>query len=252
MKLSILVPGIRPQNWRKLYDSCQYDDFEMIFVGPHSDDDVTNLSNVKFIEDWGNPVRAMNIALITAEGEYIHWEADDAHFLANQPNQAIEEAEKLPFGEIITSKYLEGGGTNMLDDSYYRIKASLNCDNLFLNGDDYILNTGFIPRYLAIAAGGWDSVNFETLFFSHLDLAVRLQKTNFKLVLSNEAVAHCDHMPGTSGDHAPIHFAHIEHDEPRFREIYSNENSVERGSINIDNWKLSPEVWKRRFGEISL
>jgi hypothetical protein len=252
-KVAILVPAIRPQNWARLYDSCHGVDFEMIFVGPNDNPEVTSKPNVKFIFDMGNPARAMNIALIHSRAEYIHWEADDAHFLEGQPEQALKEAEDVyATGDkvIVTSKYLEGPSTDGVADSYYRIKNSINCHGLYINPDNYILNTGFIHSRLVKDIGGWDGFHFHTMFFSHLDLACRLQNLGYKFVLSSQPVAHCDHMPHITGDHAPIHYAHIEHDEPNFKKMYGNPEVLERTSIDIHNWRFAAAIWKRRYGNL--
>ena len=55
--LSIILPGIRVQNWKKLYDSIfpsigKYS-FELIIVGPHRpEEDLLNKSNVFWVEDY--------------------------------------------------------------------------------------------------------------------------------------------------------------------------------------------------------
>ena len=36
---------------------------------------------------------------------------------------------------------------------------------------------------------------------------------------------------------------------PNNSQIYFNENSVNRTNIDLENWKKSPPVWIRRFGE---
>lgn len=251
MRLSIIVPGIRPHNWLRLYESAgeNQKDYEWIFIGPIPDNNVTLRSNVKFIEDYGNPTRAMQLGLLNCEGDYIHWEADDAYFLENEPEYSLREAEELSVGQnIITSKYNEGASIGMDVLNYYLISSSLNSPNLHLENDWLILNTGFVRREILLRAGGWDS-QFETLFWAHTDLAVRLQRMGYKLILSEKPIAHCDHMPGTSGDHAPVHYGHGQHDEPLFYSIYSRSESQARTKIALDNWGASPAKWERRFGK---
>ena len=55
-----------------------------------------------------------------------------------------------------------------------------------------------------------------------------------------------------TGDHAPIHVAQLGHDEPLFRALYDDENSLNRTTIELDNWKSSPERWDKRFNNEAL
>lgn len=250
MLLSIIVPGIRPHNWQRLYDSAEKrDEYEWIFIGPVPDNNVTLKPNVKFIEDWGNPARAMQLGLIAAKGDYVHWNADDAYFLKGEPERGLAESKSSSDKNIIvTSKYNEGASIGMDVINYYMLSSCLNHKNLYIGQDWLILNMGFVLRKILLDAGGWDA-QFETLFWTHTDLAVRLQRIGYKFILSQHPVAHCDHMPGTSGDHAPIHYSHIQHDEPLFYSIYSKPESIERRNIRLDNWRISPDRWERRFGQ---
>jgi hypothetical protein len=79
-------------------------------------------------------------------------------------------------------------------------------------------------------------------------MAMRTQRDGAKIHLIDLIMSQCGHMPGTSGDHAPMHYAQLDHDEPLFRSIYSDPNCVNRIKIDINNWKNSPERWVRRFG----
>jgi hypothetical protein len=255
MKLSIIVPGIRPHNWERLYQSTSMEDFEMIFIGPEPDNTACHHSNVKFIKDYGNPVRAMNIGLENAEGEYVHWEADDACFLDEEPLRSFNEAEilyKKNDKAILSSIYLEGDGNEMLKKDRYEIYKAIDCSNLFIQPSFLILNTGFVRRDIIEQFGGWDSQNFSTLFFAHTDLAIRLQSSGYILSLSTGAVARCEHMPHITGDHAPIHYAHIQEDEPRFRRLYSASSVIDRKLIDLHNWIHVPAVWKNRFRDVNL
>jgi hypothetical protein len=59
-------------------------------------------------------------------------------------------------------------------------------------------------------------------------------------------------MPGTTGDHAPVHYAQTENDEMLFAVVYSNINSTTRKSIDFDNWQKAPSVWERRFDKKNI
>ena len=59
----------------------------------------------------------------------------------------------------------------------------------------------------------------------------------------------CTQFPGTSGDHAPIHHAQLEHDQPFYATIWKSSNCLDRIVIDYDNWKKVPSIWNRRFKE---
>lgn len=59
---------------------------------------------------------------------------------------------------------------------------------------------------------------------------------------------HVTWAPGHEGDHGPIHDSHYEHEEPLFKQIYSDPNCGSRIKIDVNNWNNVPSVWIRRFG----
>ncbi len=252
MKLSVIVPGIRPYNWSKLYYSVYHSfglserDFEVIFVGPEdiadgSDKECLQHKNVKYIRDWGSPARCMNIGLTFAVGQYITWAADDGVFL---PDAKGMLEVPLPTNSVITSKYTEGAGNGMHEDWYYRFKTSIKCEGLSVHPEWYILNIGLIPRDLLEIFGGWDGHSYEGTFMSHLDLAARLHQNHINFIMYDKPIFTCSHMPDITGDHAPVHYAQTQHDEAMFRYLWAN--NAPR-ITTLDNWKLAPPVWSRRF-----
>jgi hypothetical protein len=95
--------------------------------------------------------------------------------------------------------------------------------------------------------GGWDC-SFEACPMAHTDMACRAYNQGAKVRLMDYPVLDCDHMPGTTGDHAPIHNAQLGHDEPYFRQRYFDPNWRKKYiGLQLDNWKDSPNVWERRF-----
>ena len=138
------------------------------------------------------------------------------------------------------------GETELSKDFYYRITHASGLRATQIPNDYWILNVGLMKTSYVKEMGGWDTM-FEVTTISHMDFAVRTQRNGSTYYMFEKPIFICTHMPGTSGDHAPVHYAHIGHDEPLFRRIYNDPNSVSRIKIDLDNWKQSPEVWKRRF-----
>src|SRR5687767_4141227 len=92
--ISIAVPGIRTEHWQRLYETAQLGcgeySFEMIFVGPYSPPPFFDgIKNVKYVRDYGNPSRALQLGAVFAEGEYFTWAVDDGYFLPNGMRDAI-------------------------------------------------------------------------------------------------------------------------------------------------------------------
>jgi len=229
-KLTVLVPGIRTAN-------C--------FISPYDlPEDLKKFKNVRLINDWGTPMRCQQIGLTEAKGDYITWAADDGTFL---PNALDVGFKKLgDYKTVVMGKYTESEkfDKSMLTNEYYILNnhdASKNIpDNCWM------LNVGLVSRKLLLEVGGWDC-QFEVCPMAYNDLAIRLQNYGCKFVIQNELMFKCSHMPGHTGDHAPIHDGQVLHDQPLFNDIYSSPDARERVFIDLDNWKKSPEKWSRRF-----
>ena len=265
-KLSVILPGIRKNNWLQFYESVQrsFDgEFEVIIISPYElPEELTKFKNIKHILDFGSPARCQQIGLTHCVGEFVTWGADDGYFLPNKLTEAVkfwEENTTSPI-DIVTCKYFEGeenqqgvlhstGQTELSKDFYYKINHARGLRSVFIPDDYWILNVGIIKTDYAKDIGGWDSV-FEVTAVSHADFAVRTQKNGSTYFMFPEPIFACTHMPGTSGDHAPVHYGHTEHDEPLFRRIYHSPEGKNRVKIDINNWRESPDTWNRRYPNV--
>src|SRR5579859_7036292 len=103
--LSVILPGIRPQNWQIVYDGIEkaVGDYtwELVAIGPKPAD--LNLRSGKyiFLEDYGSPCHCQQRALLNCSGEYITWSADDGEFLPGSLNHEFS-------ADAILCKYVEG------------------------------------------------------------------------------------------------------------------------------------------------
>lgn len=279
-QLSCLVPGIRPQNWLRLYNSIKEAfaySFEVIFVGPFPlPEELIGKENITYIPEWGSPIRAQQIALLAAQGVFTTWAADDGFFLPGALtvafnkffNGSFESDEHLKrdlakifdfentgiafnYKKLVMGKYQEGPRLNdgMEKDWYYILS---NHDSMKIPGvraGFYMLNVGLVPTILLREVGGWDARNFEVCPMAYNDMALRLQNYGVEFIIQDEMMFSCSHLPGHMGDHGPIHDAQVYHDEPLFGDIYRDPQSATRIFIELDNWKLAPERWQRRFGK---
>lgn len=259
MKLSILLSGIRPNNWLKLYDSIgksyNGNDWELIIVSPYELPLLmTHHKNVQWYQDWGNPCHCQQIALTKATGEYINWLADDGELTPHSMDIALSLLSKEPdvdYKTIVIGKYLEGDdySADMKEDSYYILNNHMGSQCKYLPPDTPLVNMGLVSRKLLFELGGWDSSKFEVLPIAYNDFSVRSKNFGCKYIHQKEVMFTCTHTPGVTGDHAPIHNAQTFRDEPMFKLIYNREESKNRIKIDLNNWEKSAGRWQRRFGD---
>ena len=259
LDFSVFLAGIRPQNWLALYESIKVStqrEFELIFVGPHGlPDEMKDLPNVKFVQDYGCPTRCFQIGMSECSAPYAVWGADDGVFLNNGAiDKAFDVLSALPPSKknLISFKYYEGD--DVLNRAIHK-----GSDYWRLGYHQYYMDFGTIPshylllmtalvdREYMLEIGGWDC-RFKHLGMGANDLAIRIQRDGANVILG-EAFMVISHISGPIGDHVPIHDSHVQEDMPLFASIYSDPNVVNRTKIDFDNWKESPEVWDRRFPE---
>jgi GT2 family glycosyltransferase len=253
-KLSILIPTIRSEQLADVYTSvigsCS-ESFEIIFVGPYPlPEFFKDKPNVKFIQDWGQPTRCRQMALLAAEGEYINFAADDVRFLPGALDEGFKILANNP-DVVVIGKYLEGANPAaiMSDDWYYVLQnhdAIKHQTKWFPRY--YLFNTGLIKRQALLDIGGWDC-KFEACAMACVDLSIRIQNKGLRCCIQQAPMFKSSHLPQYEGDHAPIHNGQTEHDEPLFQGMYSTPSCVNRMDIPVDNWKDSPAYWERRFGK---
>lgn len=250
--LSIIVPGIRNYNWDELYssfeESLEDESFEVIFAGPYNlTPNLEQKKNVKFIRDWGNQIRCQQLALLMAEGEFVHWCSDDGVALPIALKQGLDlQKEQKDKNSIVMFKYLESDNPSpdMYKDEYYLLHNYYGTKTPLIPKDFIGLNTALCRTSTVRMLGGWDT-RFGSCI-AHADFAVRAQFERIPIILSDIVAHHVGHMPGITGDHGPMYYVQIENDEPLFQKIWGNKENF-RNIIDIENWRLSPAIWKKRF-----
>jgi len=250
--LTILVPGIRVRYWHNIYSSIEYGfsgTWEMIFISPYELPPYLNKPNVKWIQDWGSPIRCQQRGLCEAQGKWITWGADDGYFLLMGLDIGfyILKEHNMDYKTVVMGKYIEGNKyiEHMKGNYYYDLNLHQASQAKHIPKPCYMLNVGLISRKLLNEFGGWDC-RFEACPMAYNDLAVRLQLSGIKFVLQNELMFSCSHTPDKAGDHMSVNDAQIENDIPLFKKKYNDGGSPFR--IDINNWKDAPERWERRFG----
>jgi hypothetical protein len=255
-EISILMPGIRPERWTSVYSSILEStkrEFVLIIVGPYAlPKELQEAKNVRYCKDFGTPMRAANIAGVLAEGKLIFsLMSDDSIFMPNVLDKAIDYLYEQEFSikNAVMAFYKEGkDGTDKDIQSleYFKINGSDSTKIYDVPNDWLIFNTVILYREFFDQLGGWDC-SFEACPMGLTDFAIRAQKEGAKVFHIEDIILDCDHMPGTTGDHAPIHYGQIQHDEPFYKLKYSGGLEGINPCINIDNWKKADSVWSRRF-----
>lgn len=259
-EISIIMPAIRRNRWLSFYRSlCSSTkrSFELIIVGPFAPEgELANVLNIKYIRDFGCPTRCANMGLLISEGDiFFGLMSDDAILQEGMLDKNIEMflAMQTPRKKnVISCCSLEGiNGTHKIKygRDYYTInginQASVTSSPYIPN--DWLMMNGCVADLSYIKElGGWDSSFFGAAMAS-CDLAIRAQIDGAVFQFSEEVTFDLDWMPGTSGDHAPIHYSQIDHDEPLFKKKYHQPLENISPRIDINNWQKSPAIWTMRY-----
>ena len=253
-EITILLPGIRKQRWDAMYDSiCKSTrrSFELIICGPYGlTDKLQELRNVKYVKDFGSPVRASNIAASLTEGKYVTWIADDANLIPDALDHNINLLEVMgnDVKNVVVAKYYEGrDGTHkpLQPDNYFKVGGSPWSHSKFVPADFWLFNVAIMHTEFFNELGGWDC-SYQGTWYSHTDMAIRAQSYGANVVMSNHPLLDCDH---SQDDHPPIEDAQTNYDKPHYFSVYGNPGWMHKDKcIDMDNWKNVSPVWKRRFG----
>jgi hypothetical protein len=258
-EISLILPSIRTKELVPVYDSiCKATSrpFEVIVISPYAlPDELLQHKNVKYVRDFGSPVRAHNIGLLLCEGNVIAWAADDALMIENSLDQHIDMLYAMGDDKrnVVVGKYREGAmgsedQKKVHGDDYFKIRTTPAASPYFPQ-EWWLFNVAFMYREFAEALGGWDC-KFEATWPAHTDMAIRAQAAGSVVKMSGIERDVADHMPGTTGDHAPIHHAQGDHDVPLLHTKYRKPEwwKTEPAAVNIMNWKNAESIWQRRFG----
>ena len=254
--LSVCLAAIRKDNWKRLYDSIvssigEYT-FELIFCGPHKElpESLEGLENVRCIQDYGSPTRAQQISMEGAVGRYITWTADDGWFYEDGLKLCIDFLDEQSENKCLVTRYTEGGsdGLGNPDEGMYQINNHFPVESCFYPQHFLIFNSVVMETSLFHELGGFDC-RFEACPMAFVDFGARAQMNGLVPTLVN-TIYECTQYPGASGDHAPIHYAQLEHDQPLYSRIWKSSKCLDRIKIDYDNWKLADKVWQRRFKDI--
>ena len=136
----------------------------------------------------------------------------------------------------------------MRSDEHYLCKTHNSSNMKYVHPRAPILSNAIFPHNLIVGFGGWDC-RWESVPMANNDLACRLMCAGLDYIMSPVVTQICGYMEHGSGDHGALHEAALA-DAVIFKEMYEKPEAIERRSINLMNFKNTPEVWARRANHV--
>ena len=249
--LTIIIPSIRNQFWKRYYDSVAASivdcTFDIIFIGPYcSLTELDNISNVKYIKSYACPSRCYQEAVLLANSEFVTVSTDDGVCL---PNGGLKNSIKLlrqsDKKDAVCSRYWEGidfsGNDITMPPEYWTVSYHHGWYNLPGIPQHYILGGSMILRLDYFYKLGGIDCQYETTSLSTHDLGFRLQNNGGTIHLSPDVIYSYDL---GQDDRQPMEDALRIHDYPIFKEFYSQPRT-DHIHIDYNNWRNVPNMWRR-------
>ena len=264
--LTIVIPGIRPQNWQRILNSIptsigEYS-YEVIFSGPNPPVDDTLVTTRKedewiYLESYASPTKCVHEAAIHARGRLFTWASDDGVFMNDGLKEAIRfwDSDKGSKYDEVVMRYFEGvnfGGNYQgqpMDGpraSYWHAGHHPDLQLPHIPPTYKVAPLGMLSLEAFKFFGGFDC-RFEHINMSPIDLSIRIQNHGGGVYLSPLPTLNCDFpdLDDNGPQRGPVIRAFFQNDRPLFRALYSNPG---RPSIlDFNNYQEAPNVWGRRF-----
>jgi hypothetical protein len=253
INLSVIIPGIRPENWVAIYhqlnDSISPFNFELICVGPNlPPNELTEYKNFKYIKDFGTPSRCLQIGSEFVEGEFLCWVPDDAIIEKSALYESLEFMYKNSNENdgmcLLYSEGVDYTGDQHLTPEYWVGVTHRDQRHAQVNPSWKIAPVFLYRKKLFDELGGLDC-RFEHVNMNTHDLAYRVQHLGGTIHMSPRKILGVSWVENQK----VITEAYYENDSPLFAELY-NKPEFPRVIIDKNNWKESPSIWERRFNKI--
>jgi hypothetical protein len=254
MRVSIIVPTIRPNYWQRFYDSvvlsCKNFSWEIIFVGPFANEEfLKSHPDVRFIESFANPTTCFQVGVAASENPIYFFSSDDSVLYPDALDTCLSDwIQHCRTQDVINCRYREGNnfGTYEFPMAYWFAGSYPH-----VYGQKYVKPQWGIAlqtvgsREFFIEFGGFDCA-FQFSNHAHADFSFRLQNGYGHVYQSRVEIANLSHFDGDDGDHAPVRSAQENDDTKLFNEIWNNQDG--RGKIDFNNYKsFASLVWNKRF-----
>lgn len=247
--ITICLPGIRIENWPRLYDSIHrsigHYSFELIIVGPYAPSlEMSTQPYIKYIQDFGCPSRCVQIASMASQGELFTFVSDDGVLRPHALDRAIEHFDS----EMMVMRYTEGinfsGGIHSQPNEYWTAWHHADLQKECLR--DYLIAPVWMMKTDKFRHLGGLDCRFEHVNVCCHDLAFRIQRSGGSLQLSPDFIMDCD---WSSHKRCAVVDAYFENDKPLFDSLWESSPDPFSHRLHIDynNWLSVPPVWPRRF-----
>lgn len=254
MKVSLIIPSIRPDNWVNLFNdmnlSLKKYQFEIIFIGPYAlPKELQPVHNIKYIKDFGCPSRCLQLASYFAEGEYLAWCSDDCKIIADKFDEAVEYFDRnLSNDDCMNMKYSEGANFTGTQHEWAEYWIARTHTDLCLPGvkEGWKIAPIFMYKREAFYKYGGIDCRFEHINMNTHDLSFYIQEKGAKIVDSPSRVFQFDHQPHKS-DYPPIWTSYMENDRPLLYNLYNDPDAAKNRNVVFENWRNAQTIWKRRF-----
>lgn len=258
--ISIVIPGIRPSHWLKVFQSIQassgYCKTQVIFVGPKGlPPELEAEPNVTYIKDMGSPSRCFQMGALLAEGKYLGLGVDDG--LCHEPLGIQKTFEALTSEnfkanpcQIAILKYIEGGinlgptQEQHFHDAYWTAgfhEPLANCSQV---KKEWKWGLPLMKTEEYHWLGGIDC-KFEHINMNLHDLMFRAQAAGWEVLAPPFFVYTTYFETGRSHTEDPVLAAFFQNDEALFKQIYNKPGRTTK--ISYDSWREAERVWKRRI-----
>jgi hypothetical protein len=244
--LSIILPSVRDiSRFVASIDDALAEPYELIVVSPEHKDIPWTQHQVqaKCVVDKGSPSRCLQRGISLAEGPVFTWGTDDGVYLPTVLRNTVQELRGYPKKDGMIVMYTEQGpgaftGAN---PDYYVSKNHEANRQPGINPEWKIAPVGMFYTDYFREIGGIDC-RFEHINMNIHDFVYRLQKDGGELHYSDGVAMHCD-SNNWGPEHRILDDAYNLNDLPLFKSLYVDDSREVK--IDFDNWKESPEVWRR-------
>lgn len=252
-KLSIVIPGIREENWERLYkeisESVKPYLFELIIVGPNfpKSEFLHSKLNFRYLRDFGSPSRCFQLGVYIADGEYICFIPDDCIIFPNILNLSLNYIGSKPKNHGMILLYSEGTGYSGIQHKWVEYWTASTHDDLkalkinplwkiapcFLYNKEYFMEIGGLDC-------SFEHVNCN----AHSVAFVTQGRNNGELHFSPGRVFASDWEQPSSDN--PTYKAYVENDAPKFKEMWSDAEMIKKYKVDFNNWMKTDSFWKRK------
>lgn len=243
--LSIILPSIRDiSRFVTSIDAALVQEYELIVVSPNEKEIPKTRYQVsqRLIIDKGCPSRCLQRGIGEANGEFVTWGTDDGVYFPDILGRSLDILRTKDQNHGMVLKYTEEGpGTfTGANPDYYLCKSHEASRQPGINPEWKMAPVGMFYTDYIREIGGLDCRMLHMNMNIH-NMCYRLQRMGGELHYSPGVVMHCD-SNNWGSEHSMLDWAYSI-DLPIFKEIHKNFDWPDK--IDFDNWKNSPEVWKR-------